>query len=396
MTDEPFGSKEVSGSEEMLRRARERAAGGSGGSGAGPGGGGAGGPRFEPCPSCARLIAAWADPCPYCRERTGFQQWSNGPAYPGRAPESPPVVRRCVQCGQRVYSGLETCPHCGAAQEASSPWSGGGERRLPSPGPCRNGGAPLWIGVVVVVAGLVAAGIWGWRSLSDDDYSFEGVDDPHTEAFLSGVREGMEESGIDGDSVDCMFDYLEAGGYFDVVVDMDLTDPAAIAAVNAFNADSAAAADLPEELQTFMEGLSLSMTECLSVEEMQLAASDGPQSYGDDPGGLDLLWSRCQAADMAACDMLFWNSSFGSEYEEYGATCGGLDPTASEYCIYLNGGQPNLSALRSECATGGFAACDLLYSVSAVGSEYEDFALTCGGRNEADYMGCVFRYGLFE
>jgi RNA polymerase subunit RPABC4/transcription elongation factor Spt4 len=403
MTERPFGSEDRPGrerslgSEEMLHRAREQAAGSPGGPGGsgGSGGGASGGPRFEPCPSCGRLVASWADPCPYCRERTGFQQWSSAPAVPGRDTAAP-VVRSCPQCGQRVYSGLDKCPHCGAAPATVTSWSGGGGQRPHAPGPRRGNNAPLWIGLAVFVGVLVAAGIWGWRTLSsNDDYSFEGVDDPYTEAFLSGVRQGMEEAGIGDDSVECVFDYLETNGYFDVVAEMDLADPAAVAAIDTFNAEGGAVADLPPELQTFMEGMSLSMSECLSITEMEVATSGGPQSYGEDPEGLDVLWSRCQAADMAACDMLFWNSPMGSEYEEFGATCGGRDPTASQYCVYLNGNQPNLAVLQSECASGGFAACDLLYGVSPVGSSYENFALTCGGRNEPDYMGCVFKYGLF-
>ncbi len=394
MTDGRLGSGDPPDSEEMLRRAREQATGPPGGSE----GASTGGPRFEPCPSCTKLIAAWADPCPYCRERTGFQQWSAEPASRGGSQQKAPVVRSCPECGQRVYSGLDACPHCGTAQAAVSLWSSGGGYHPHGPGPRRGNSAPLWIGVAVFVGALAAAGIWGWRSLSsDDDYSFEGVDDPYAEAFLTGVRQGLEETGIDDGAVDCMFDYLESGGYFDAVADMDLRDPAAVAAVNTFSADTGAVTDLPAEMQLFVEGLSLSMAECLSTAEMELVMSDGPQSYGEDPAGLDLLWSRCQTADMAACDMLYWYSPFGSEYEEFGKTCGGLDPTASQfYCMYLNGGEPNLPALRSECAAGGFAACDLLYAVSPVGSDYESFALTCGGRNQAEYLGCVFKYGLFE
>jgi hypothetical protein len=45
-------------------------------------------------------------------------------------------------------------------------------------------------------------------------------------------------------------------------------------------------------------------------------------TYGDDPD-LDVLWDACAAGDGAACDDLYVESPFGSEYEEFGETCGG-------------------------------------------------------------------------
>jgi hypothetical protein len=47
----------------------------------------------------------------------------------------------------------------------------------------------------------------------------------------------------------------------------------------------------------------------------------GASSYGDDPE-LDVLWDACAARDAAACDQLYSESPFLSEYEEFGETCG--------------------------------------------------------------------------
>lgn len=47
----------------------------------------------------------------------------------------------------------------------------------------------------------------------------------------------------------------------------------------------------------------------------------GASSYGDDPE-LDALWDACAARDAAACDQLYSDSPFLSEYEEFGETCG--------------------------------------------------------------------------
>lgn len=53
-------------------------------------------------------------------------------------------------------------------------------------------------------------------------------------------------------------------------------------------------------------------------------------TYGDDPY-LDGLWDACAGGDMVACDDLFMESPFGSEYEEFGDTCGGTT-SGGEWC----------------------------------------------------------------
>lgn len=47
------------------------------------------------------------------------------------------------------------------------------------------------------------------------------------------------------------------------------------------------------------------------------------ETYGDN-AELDALWDSCAAGDMAACDDLYFESPLGSEYEEFGDTCGGI------------------------------------------------------------------------
>jgi hypothetical protein len=47
----------------------------------------------------------------------------------------------------------------------------------------------------------------------------------------------------------------------------------------------------------------------------------GANTYGDDPE-LDALWDACAAGDNVACDDLYSQSPFGSEYEAFGDTCG--------------------------------------------------------------------------
>ncbi len=45
-----------------------------------------------------------------------------------------------------------------------------------------------------------------------------------------------------------------------------------------------------------------------------------------------------------------------------------------------HGDDPTLDALYDQCALGSGQACDDLFSLSPVGSEYESFAVTCGNR----------------
>lgn len=59
---------------------------------------------------------------------------------------------------------------------------------------------------------------------------------------------------------------------------------------------------------------------------------DTDATYGSDPY-LDGLWDECEAGDMGACDDLYMASPFGSEYEEFGDTCGERGrPLLQMYC----------------------------------------------------------------
>lgn len=56
-----------------------------------------------------------------------------------------------------------------------------------------------------------------------------------------------------------------------------------------------------------------------------LPDATSPEGLGDDPE-LDSLAQECFEGDMGACDTLFFTSDIDSEYETYGATCGGRLP----------------------------------------------------------------------
>ena len=61
-------------------------------------------------------------------------------------------------------------------------------------------------------------------------------------------------------------------------------------------------------------------------------------AYGDNRG-CDALHDACDARDLLACNDLYWSSEPGSEYEDFGATCGGradlLDPAGAGFCERL-------------------------------------------------------------
>lgn len=55
----------------------------------------------------------------------------------------------------------------------------------------------------------------------------------------------------------------------------------------------------------------------------------GEGDFGDDPV-LDLLVEQCRRGNNQACDELHVTSPIGSEYEAYGRTCGGRAPEGAE------------------------------------------------------------------
>jgi hypothetical protein len=64
-------------------------------------------------------------------------------------------------------------------------------------------------------------------------------------------------------------------------------------------------------------------------------ADTSANGYGDDPD-LDRFWNDCQAGAMTACDSLYLSAPAGTDYELYGATCGGRNDVQG-YCTELYG-----------------------------------------------------------
>jgi hypothetical protein len=103
----------------------------------------------------------------------------------------------------------------------------------------------------------------------------------------------------------------------------------------------------------------------------------------------DGLAQDCYEGDMQACDDLFLESPSGSDYEDYGNTCGGrLPDPQGRYCADTLFNAPTLPPtgnasfddMAEDCYEGDMQACDDLFLESPVGSDYEDYGDTCGGR----------------
>jgi hypothetical protein len=121
--------------------------------------------------------------------------------------------------------------------------------------------------------------------------------------------------------------------------------------------------------------------------------TEGAFAYGDN-AQLDALWDSCASGDMQACDDLYLQSPTGSTYETFGDTCGNTTD-GTTFCVptgsatgtpgdttnaFAYGDNAYFDGLWDACAAGDNQACDTLFRESPVGSAYETFGNTCGGR----------------
>ena len=165
------------------------------------------------------------------------------------------------------------------------------------------------------------------------------------------------------------------------------------------------------------------------VELGRAAGSSDDQAAFDEI--VDAYRSDCADGDMLSCDLLYLSSPFGSDDEEFGATCGGrtdgssanscenladpedltddqptleeIDDAYREDCadgdmnacseLFVNSPPESdderlaLDGLRAGCAEGEMVGCDLLFMYSPPGSEDEEFGATCGGRTDGLSLG---------
>jgi hypothetical protein len=216
--------------------------------------------------------------------------------------------------------------------------------------------------------------------------------------------EDMEALGVPEDEADTVEEALGL-----MQDQMDLLDEAVSRMEDGESADDVFG-DLMEEgdaIEADLDELAeeLGLEECGSDDGTTDDTTDGttddtgidgePFTYGDDER-FDALWDECEGGDMAACDELYQTSPIGSDYELFGGTCGGEFEEladAPQECAnpgaggggdepFTYGDDAALDELWDACEAGDGQACDDLYFDSPLGSEYEEFGMTCGGRLE--------------
>ncbi len=126
-----------------------------------------------------------------------------------------------------------------------------------------------------------------------------------------------------------MVEEMEAGGYLDGFDDWTDAEAARLADMEFAEGFGSA----PPAVQRAMEGVLYGMigSGCLSARELELLVTTPlvgggevgqPSTFGDDPS-LDRLWSECDSGDLVGCDILYSGVPIGSDYEDFAATCGG-------------------------------------------------------------------------
>jgi hypothetical protein len=129
---------------------------------------------------------------------------------------------------------------------------------------------------------------------------------------------GMMEAGIDRPAAECFVNsFLNEFGSEELVAMSDGEEMSAEASLRMLGLFEQCGVDF-EEMFGFDPGEMPT-----DYREMADPPSEvvGPYTYGDD-ATLDALWDACEAGSGTACDDLYFDSPFGSEYEAYGFTCG--------------------------------------------------------------------------
>ncbi|WP_372595384.1 hypothetical protein, partial [Actinotalea sp.] len=90
------------------------------------------------------------------------------------------------------------------------------------------------------------------------------------------------------------------------------------------------------------------------------------QEYGDN-AELDALWDQCEAEDWSACDELYLSSAIGSDYEAFGGSCGGRVDEAAGSCAVFNGEEPDYSFDEGVTTYGDDPELDALWDACAAG-----------------------------
>lgn len=217
--------------------------------------------------------------------------------------------------------------------------------------------------------------------------------------ILSVLGDEVRSWGVSESSWTCIETGLIEGGYLEGLDDLGFLDLFLLD-------EDAPLTEMPPEFEHLSEGIAIYLYDlhegCLSPAELTVAREffaanpEGPMTYGSEPT-LDMLYDGCQAGSLADCDMLFLISEFGSEYEDQAITCGGrIEPIADHTnCMFTEQDFTEIDDLIAQCESGFYLTCDALSIVSLIGSPEKDIGTSCGGiREPNDTVPCFFAYGF--
>ena len=265
---------------------------------------------------------------------------------------------------------------------------------------------PVLLSVCISIAGEQVQ-VGSTTTISEAAPTTEGTTDtatpsPDTTAgeILTEVADEVLSWGVSESSWACIETGLIEGGYVEGLDDLGFFDLFLLD-------EDAPLTEMPPELEHFLEGFLIFLYDpvqgCLSPAELTVAGEffaanpEGPMTYGSEPT-LDMLYDGCQAGSLADCDMLYLISEFGSEYEDLAITCGGRsEPIFAEEtnCMFTEQDFTEVDDLIAQCESGFYTACDALFVVSVIGSPEEDIAISCGGiRDAGDTAFCNLVYGF--
>lgn len=151
-------------------------------------------------------------------------------------------------------------------------------------------------------------------------------------------------------------------------------------------------------------------TDTTAPDNSDIPPGQDPRDILGDDQDLNDLANQCFDGDMGACDQLFSDTPVDSDLEAYSQTCGGridqqdgaphclarFDPADPEEPGNLSD-DPELADSTpdeisqfedqaQECFDGDLGACDDLFLDTPVGSDFETYGTTCGGRTGDDEL----------
>ncbi|NBU96358.1 MAG: hypothetical protein EBS20_10815 [Actinobacteria bacterium] len=178
-----------------------------------------------------------------------------------------------------------------------------------------------------------------------------------------------DDTGLGVDEAACLLGEMDGGG---VLASIGLGDPS-------MTEDEMMAG--MGELFTAFATCGISMDELGDLGDFGDDVDSGGAASGT-PEEIAAARDSCAAGDMAACDELWWMSPYGSDDEEFGATCGGTaDSSQAGMCTI------DIDELASDCANDDLVACDLLYAMSPDDPDLVELAATCGGTADGETPG---------